>query len=98
MVKLIDKLVGFDEDADGTLAIGHFQHIPNEHVARLLRDKIDPDHAPTGDMLRVASVPVIVVERWKKDGFHIEQESAKAIVNRLKAEGLDAFVTTNKAI
>lgn len=56
---------------------------------------------PEGEMMPVAQVPTIVVEKWMREGFNILTDrniTARDIVARLKAEGLDAFVATRKRV
>ena len=50
--------------------------------------------------MRVASIPTVIVEKWMKEGFNIFDQNVdgKDIIKRLKAEGLDAFLTTEKSI
>lgn len=97
--KVIDKLVSFDEDAStGDLLIKHEQYIPEDFISQLKRDKIDADHRPSADFERVASLPVILVEEWKRVGYDVFQEPVRKTIARLKAEGLDAFITTNKQV
>ena len=47
---------------------------------------------------RFASIPVVVVEQWLKQGFDVYKESPKAIVKRLRQENLEAFLTSNKSL
>lgn len=106
--KVIDPLVSFAEDhsdsaAGPQLIITHTQDIPDDHISQLKRDKIDTLHAPTGDLMRVASIPIEVLQKWDREGFHFEEHThnlkgVMTILNRLKAESLDAFITTNKRI
>jgi hypothetical protein len=48
----------------------------------------------------VAEIPTGVVEVWKSQGFDINDRNIKArdIVKPPRAEGLDAFITTNKRV
>ena len=50
--------------------------------------------------MRVASIPVVVVEKWMREGFDIMsgKHTAAEIVKRLKQENLDAFLTTEKSV
>ena len=50
--------------------------------------------------MRVASIPTVIVEKWMKEGFNIFDQNVdgKDIIKRLKAEGLEAFLTTEKSI
>jgi len=51
-----------------------------------------------GEFMRVASIPTAVAEQWQREGFNIYEESGKAIVRRLRAQNLDAFLATDKRI
>ena len=51
--------------------------------------------------MKVASIPTAVVEKWMREGFNIMTDkniTAKQIVNKLKSENLDAFLTTEKSL
>jgi hypothetical protein len=101
--KVIDTLVSFEEDytdpVKGTqLVIKREQDIPDAHISQLKADKIDTLHDRMGDFYRVASIPVSIVEKWAREGFLIEEHNIHQILNRLRAEHLDAFITTRKAI
>lgn len=54
----------------------------------------------TGWFHEVAEIPTGVVEVWKSQGFDINDRNIKArdIVKRLKAEGLEDFITTPKRV
>lgn len=101
--KVIDKLVGFEEDhtdsaAGPQLVIRHTQEIPSSYLDRLKREKMDSVAAPAGNLMKIASIPVVVVEQWKREGFDIYEATAREIVARLNNTGLDAFITTNKRV
>jgi hypothetical protein len=52
-------------------------------------------------MMKVASIPVAVIEKWMREGFDVMRDkniTAKEIVNKLKNENLDAFLTTEKSL
>jgi hypothetical protein len=52
----------------------------------------------------VASITTGVLQKWDREGFHIEDELASGtaglqrVLNRLKAESLDVMILTNKRI
>jgi hypothetical protein len=107
--QVIDSLVSFAEDhsdsaAGPKLVIKHSQDIPDDHISQLKRDKIDTLHTPTGDFMRVASIPVEILQKWDREGFNFEEVLASGttglqrVLNRLKADSLDVFITTNKRI
>jgi hypothetical protein len=99
-MQFIDKLVDFHDPIgnDGKLVIEHQQEIPADWVSQLKRDKIDADHAPAGEFMRVATIPTVFYEQFQREGYDIPQMSLKEIVNLLKSRGLDAFITTNKSV
>ena len=51
-----------------------------------------------GEFMRVASIPVAVVEQWQREGFNIYEATGPEIVKRLKDQNLDAFMATEKRI
>jgi hypothetical protein len=53
---------------------------------------------PTGEFMRVATIPTVFYEQFQREGYDIPQMSLKEIVNLLKSRGLDAFITTNKSV
>jgi hypothetical protein len=53
---------------------------------------------PSGEFMRVASIPTTVVEKWMREGFNIWEASGTEIVKRLKNESLDGFLATDKRI
>lgn len=87
------RLIGSVSD----LAIQRSQYIPDDFMDDLKEAKhLSSERA--GAFHRVCSVPVAWVEKWRHEGFDIYKESAKAIIDRLKKEQLDHFITTNKRI
>jgi hypothetical protein len=81
----------------GDRAIKGSQFLPDEFLDHLKRMK-DESLGHTGDTHCVASIPNLLVEKWQRQGFDVMRESAKAIVARLQAEGLDSFITSKKAL
>ena len=69
-----------------------FQDIPDSFLKRL-KDQAEAQKRNPGEMRRVASIPVAIVEKWQKEGFDINHESAQSIVARLQREDLGAFIT-----
>ena len=78
------------------LFIKREQDIPSDLLAHLRAEKDASASCPAGEFHRVASIPVILVETWQRQGFDVFKEPAKAILARLRAEGVDAFITTTK--
>ena len=102
MSKRID-LVGvnndFSEEAD-SLVRTDSQHISQTFLDDLKDKRNESSHQLEGDFQHIASIPVIFVEKWKKDGFDIMDGSIpfKEIVKKLKAENLDGFMATEKSV
>lgn len=80
------------------LAIKRSQEIPDEFLSSLREEKLDSTRAPAGDWHKVASIPVALYEQWKAQGFDVHKMPARETLKRLRAEQLDAFITTNKRI
>lgn len=100
---VIENLVSFDEDhtdsaAGPQLIIKNEQVLPDEYISTLKREKIDTLHTPSGEFVRVATIPTSVVEAWQREGFDINNEPIRDILARLRKLDMDAFITTNKRI
>jgi hypothetical protein len=80
------------------LAIHREQTISDEFLDHLDSERLAASTVRAQDNLKVASVPVSVVEIWLRQGFDIYSAKPRDIVARLRKDGLDAFVTTNKKI
>lgn len=94
-----EKLVDFQEDhANNKLVIKHEQYIPDDWVADLKRDKIDPDHHREGEFMKLATIPVALYEQWLREGFDVAKAPIKDVIKRLQRLDMDAFIATNKRI
>ncbi len=89
----------FSEEAD-SLVRTDSQHISQTFLDNLKDRRNQSNHQLEGDFQHVASIPVIFVEKWKKEGFDIMDGSIpfKEIVKKLKAENLDGFMATEKSV
>ena len=94
---MFDVRSSFRDTVDG-LALHQEQQITSQYLDALREDKHHSLNPMNGDLARVASVPVAVVERWLREGFNIYQASAKDIVKRLRSEDLDDFITTKRSL
>lgn len=79
-------------------SVRHDQVITKEFVDNTAQFRNETSGYRSGNYHKVASIPLIFVEKWRNEGFDIYKESASAIIKRLKAESLDAFLTTNKKV
>jgi hypothetical protein len=93
---LHDASWNIGENADG-LFVKKEQYISDEFLQANADARFDSKER-SREFHRFASVPVVVVEQWLKQGFDVYKESPKAIVKRLRAENLEAFLTSNKSL
>lgn len=98
-VNLVGVNTDYGEDADGVFR-HHTQEIPTSFLDTLKEQRNESTKTREGDFMRVASIPTVIVEKWMREGFNIMdgEHSATEIVKRLKAENLDAFLTTEKQV
>ena len=97
------KLKGVQHDYhvdSGGLYNHRTQDIPQSFLDGLAEQRNQSANRLEGDYMRVASIPTVIVEKWMAEGFNIFDQNVdgKDIIKRLKAEGLDAFLTTDKSI
>jgi len=97
--KLFDIDTNYDQDSDGVFR-KHTQHISQEFLDGLKEQRNASLDQREGEFMRVASIPVVVVEKWMREGFDLfsGQHSAHEIVRKLKEENLEAFLTTDKRV
>lgn len=93
--KLITTAVDFNETADD-LIIEKSQYIPDWWIDQLKQDRFESSQAPAGNYHRAASIPQAVHEEWLKQGYDCTVEPIKKTIAKLKAEGLDYFITSDK--
>ena len=99
-IDLIRPDVDFLQQGDDVVR-KHTEH----HAQTFMDDIAEQRKASTGtregDFMRVASIPTVVIEKWMREGFNVLTDkniTGKDIVKRLKAEGLDGFLTTEKSL
>lgn len=96
---LHDTQVTFHDDPmSDKLGFINTQHIPDDFIASLKREKMDSARRPAGDFLLMCSIPVSVVEDLKNHGYDVAKEPIKDTIRMLKLFGLDAFITSDKQI
>lgn len=84
-------------DASG-YAIHRSQEIPREFTDHLRALRDASLEAPMGNHHLAASVPAAVHESWLRQGYDCTREPIRKTIQRLHAEGLDAFVATNRRV
>lgn len=83
-------------DEDDRFVIQRVQEISDEFIQENRRIRDEQSRRPVRDMHKVASIPVIFVYKWLKEGFNIQEESEAAIIKKCREEGLDDFLTTTR--
>jgi hypothetical protein len=84
------------DNTDGLL-VRKDQEITSEFLNQLADERL-ASKAPAKDYHKLASIPVVVVEKWLREGFDIYRESAQAILKKLRDEDLTAFIATSKRV
>lgn len=97
MTNLIDTNVNLLAD-DGSLLVQKTQEITQDFLDDLKAQRIASAGRPTGDLHKAASIPVVVYERWLRDGYDARLEPITKTLAKLRAEGLDYFITTDKRL
>jgi hypothetical protein len=92
-----DSVTDFIENADG-LVIKRQQEIPQSLIDDLKERRVNSDHKREGEFMLACSIPVIIHEKWLREGYDCTREPARKTIARLKTEGLDAFIATNKQL
>lgn len=85
------------ENTDGHI-ITSSQSITDEFIDSLKQERFESMNVRETEHQRVASIPVVLVDKWIKEGFDFWNETNSKIVAKLKHEGLEYFVTTGKAV
>jgi hypothetical protein len=93
--KLIAADFDIKEGTEGTI-IEQYQEVPQWWIDQLKEYKADTKHAPSGEYHRAASIPQVVVDKWLAEGYDVFKEPVSKSLAKLRAEGLDYFITTEK--
>lgn len=95
---LIESQVEFlDGDSEAPLVIKRFQDIPQDYLDALAEDR-KASTAKAADFHKAASIPAAVHEMWLRQGYDCTKEPVKKTLAKLKAEGLDYFIATEKRL
>lgn len=95
--KLIEAQSDLIEQGDG-LTIQRVQEIPQWWLDQLKDERFASKHRPTGEYYRAASIPQALVDQWLHEGYDVFKEPIAKTLAKLKAGGLDAFITTDKQL
>lgn len=76
------------------------QLITDEYQAGLKDAKAESKKRREKNFMLFASIPVVFVNKWMREGFSVFDKNVtfKDIEKKLHAEGLDAFLATNKRV
>ena len=83
-------------DEDDRFIIQWVQEISDEFLAENRRIRDEQARKPVRDLHKVASIPVIFVHKWLKEGFNVFEESNASIIAKCRREGMDDFITTTR--
>lgn len=93
---LADVSWDIDENMEGLL-IRKDQEITSTFLDGLKEDRLNSKDRAR-EYHKVASIPVVVVEKWLREGFDIYREDLKSIMKKLRDEDLTAFIATEKKV
>jgi hypothetical protein len=88
-------------EADASIVDGAIRRVTTfdaDFLTGLQSERFAKQHMRAAELDRVASVPTHVADIWLQQGFDIYRESARAIVARLRRDGLEAFLTSPKSL
>lgn len=94
---IIDNTYAFHEGSNG-LTIAHQQDIPKSFLDRLKEARDGSTAAPAGEFHHAASIPVVVYEKWLREGYDAQKEPISKTIAKLREEHLDGFIATNKRL
>jgi hypothetical protein len=94
---MTDIKLDFEENSEG-LVIQKSQAITQEYLDSLKDARFESKNRRAGEFHRAASIPVIIVEKWLKDGYDVFNEPVAKTLAKLKTENLDYFITTDKQL
>jgi hypothetical protein len=83
---------------DGKYTAKNTQHISQAFLDDLKDARNESTTRLEGDMMRVASIPVAVIEQWDREGFSIYEHTGPEIIKRLSDQNLQSFLTTDKRV
>lgn len=96
--QLLSAETDFIDMDDKNFTIKSEQHITSAFIDDLRDSRYASHDNREGEYMRVASIPVVVHEKWLREGFDLFKEPHKKVIAKLKAENLDAFIATNKRL
>tara|TARA_B100000963_G_C22602807_1_gene661060 strand:+ start:930 stop:1226 length:297 start_codon:yes stop_codon:yes gene_type:complete len=95
--KLIDTTTNIRQDTDGLWRTTQ-QEIPDSYLSQLAEERNDNGMTKSGEMMKMASIPVVVVEEMAKQGLDVYKAPIKDIIKWLKNNEMGHFITSDKRI
>lgn len=96
--KIIESKVDFvDGDGVNNLTVKRFQDIPKEFLDSLAESRAASKER-AGEFHKAASIPAALHEAWLRQGYDCTKEPVKKTLAKLKQEGLDYFIATEKRL
>ena len=95
--KLIDAAMDVVQDTDGLYRTST-QEIPTTYIDQLKREKTASGYTKSGEMMKMASIPVVVVEQMAKEGIDVYKAPIKDLIKWLRNNDMDHFITSEKRI
>ena len=96
------QLLGAESDFvdmdDKNFTVKREQTISDSFIQDLRDNRYASHDNREGETMRVASIPVVIHEKWLAEGFDLFQHPHKTVVAKLKAENLDYFIATDKKL
>jgi len=97
-MQIIDTRFTFHGDDKEPLTIQRTQEIPQEHLDQLAEARKASTQGPMGNWHRAASIPESVYLMWLRQGYDATREPIHKTLAKMKAEGLDYFITTDRRL
>lgn len=97
------KLIGtkhnvLDGNTEGELIFTRSQELPQEWLDDIKAARDASTTGPIGDFMYVGSIPGVVVEQWLAEGFDVMDAPFSEIIRKLKQDGLDGLIGTNRSL
>lgn len=74
------------------------QEIPDSFIKELQEQKSAGGYTNSGEMLKMASIPVVIAEQMMREGIDVYKAPIKDIIKWLKLNDMEHFLTTSKRI
>ena len=96
--QLLNAETDFIDMDDKNFTLKSEQVIPSAFIDDLRDQRYASHDSREGNFMKVASIPVVIHEKWLREGFDLFKEKHKTVLAKLKSENLDAFIATDKKL